>query len=219
MIKILHVSDSHGRINFPKLYGEIDVVVHSGDFFPNFHYPPNPVEEEARQRTWLSSNIKQFQDWLGRTPFIFCGGNHCYADPCKVFNEHGIEAHNITERYLYFKGHNFYGFPWVPYDCLPWNYAIDVRMMQDKVEKLKDMIEGYLVDVLVTHCPPANILDRGHFGQRFGNTSLTNMLEQGLTHNPKALLCGHVHESCGITYEYDMLISNAACSAHRIELK
>jgi predicted phosphodiesterase len=55
-VKILHISDTHGRM--PELRGEHDVIVHSGDMLPNRSFGISAIEETF-QRYWVEEHARE----------------------------------------------------------------------------------------------------------------------------------------------------------------
>jgi Icc-related predicted phosphoesterase len=227
VVRIAHVSDTHG--NFPEL-GSASVVVHSGDLLPNAPLERewsqllmgiDAVTERRFQEHWVRRKIHKFMGWLRGRTFIFCAGNHDYFDPVPFLQRVGIDAHNITNAHATVNGYTFYGFPYVPVDCHPWNYAIPDAEMAKNFDGLASLWEeqsGF--DVLVTHCPPAGIMDRcPKQGKRFGNGPLNDFFAYKVTKLPKMLLCGHIHGDNAVTFEMGTLISQAATRVHQLELR
>jgi len=230
-VRIAHVSDTHG--GFPEL-GDADVIVHSGDLLPNAPRDEydlgwmggmtggiDAIIERRFQEHWVRRKIHKFLGWLKNRTFIFCAGNHDYFDPVPLLQRAGIDAHNITNAFATTKGYTFYGVPFVPFDCHPWNYAIPDGEMAKAFDGLASLWEerrGF--DVLVTHCPPAGIMDRCPRQQkRFGNGPLNDFLVYKITKLPKMLLCGHIHGDNAVTFEMGTLISQAATRVHQLELR
>jgi uncharacterized protein len=60
-------------------------------------------------------------------------------------------------------------------------------------------------DVLVTHEPPAGILDLAHSGRHIGTRTVLELLTR---FRPRVLTCGHVHEAPGIERLGDTLVIN-----------
>lgn len=220
-LRLWHVSDTHGDKLFRlPLFGERRrLIVHTGDLLPNLNqYNPNPAQEAEYQEKWVRIHADQFQKWIGSNTFFFVPGNHDYFDPCPMLQQLGIEAVNISDTIVKYEEWTITGFPYVPFDCKPWNYAMEVQQMEAKVEELKDRIEIYGCDIVASHCPPYNILDMG-FCQRHGNGPLARMIDKGLSPHPKAWLCGHIHDDFGVTNVWDMLISNAATTIQTLEIR
>jgi uncharacterized protein len=60
-------------------------------------------------------------------------------------------------------------------------------------------------DVLVTHEPPAGVLDLAHNGRHIGTRTVLELLTRL---RPRVLTCGHVHEAPGIERLGDTLVIN-----------
>jgi hypothetical protein len=52
-------------------------------------------------------------------------------------------------------------------------------------------------DVLASHVPPFNILDRCYNGQHAGCNALRSKVERAIAEAPRLWLCGHIHEGRG----------------------
>jgi len=223
-LRICHVSDTHGE--FPHLHGRYDVVVHSGDFFPNsaamMH--KNLTQEMAFQLDWLSQNIRNIKLWLQGRSFLFILGNHDFLHPqlmAQTLATEGIAAINLTEQVISYENVNFYGFPYVPPINGMFNYEREIPEMEFEAEKMVKALNNSYVDVLVTHAPLYQILDLTHGNDTIGSTVITNVLDYKMNkeHLPSYLLHGHCHEANGLAIRGEMLISNAACTYHIIEVK
>lgn len=226
-IRLFHVSDMHG--DFPEMWGRGDWVIISGDMMPNRHDEKDPWKpgsqfgvpdrEAAFQQEWVTKNLGNFAKWIGKRKAVFSPGNHDYFNPTDLMRSVGIDftylgAHDVH----HVDGIPFYGFPYCPWDVRPWNWATDVKAMQGHVETMKARLQKEGEAVIVAHCPPAGILDRGRGGTHYGNTSLTNYLAYE-AFSVKAVLSGHVHEDHGVTYSGGVIISNAARSVHNLEIE
>ncbi len=225
--RLFHVSDTHGH--FPLLRGRADFVVHSGDFFPNRHNDADPRQpgtlfgrpdrEEEFQTEWLNQQAGTIKEWLGGRDLLYCPGNHDYYDPTDRLAQEGVACVNLSKVRPYYRdGILYYGLPQCPYDVRPWNYSTPVQDMIREVTRMGEILKGEVEVVLVAHCPPAGILDKARTGTHYGNTALTNYLAYE-SYSIKAVLCGHIHEDHGITLSGGVLISNAACSVHNLELE
>lgn len=223
-MRLCHVSDTHGH--FPTLYGRFDVVVHSGDFFPNSAHlsTGNKQLEMAFQLDWLRQQAPTIKQWLRGHPFLFTLGNHdfLHADLVTMtLSEAGIlNARCLHDRVVNHDGVSFYGFPYVPAINGRWNYERELPEMQDEVDRMVKKLNAEKVDVLVCHAPLANALDL-HMGNfHLGSTVITNALDYSLEKDkvPSHYLCGHIHEAAGVHVRNGMLVSNAAVTQHVIEL-
>lgn len=206
MTRILHCSDSHGQ--FPEFKGDFDIIVHSGDMLVN-RVPRIAIDEHLFQRDYIRANGEKFKKWIGDKPFIFCAGNHDYAEPCKELRDLGINAINATNKVVKVNGIKFFGFPYVPYIGV-WNWEAEPKAMQRKVKHMLQILEEEKVDVLIAHAPPYGVLDTSNTGQKIGNIGMTEALDEGRLYS-KMYLTGHCHGFGGKVIKYKgKIISNAA---------
>lgn len=222
-MRICHVSDTHGK--FPKLYGRYDVIVHTGDLFPNSHhvFSGNKTMEMAFQLQWLRDNIDEIRSWVQGHPFLYVPGNHDFLDSNLLEFEMvhaGLEAYNLTDKLLTFQGVNFYGFPYVPSINGMWNYERGVPEMQDEADKMARLLNEVYVDVLACHGPPYKILDLTMGNEIVGNGVMNTTLDYKINKDmqPAYYLCGHIHEANGMSIRNGMVVSNAATTRHIIEV-
>ena len=223
-MRICHVSDTHG--GFPRLNGTYDLVVHSGDFFPNSYEVMNKniTKEMAFQLDWLNQNLRNIKIWLQGCKLLFIPGNHDFLHPAlmeKTLTEDGIDAKNIMEKVVNVDDVTFYGFPYVPAINGMWNHEREIPEMEIEVDKMVKALNATYVDVLVTHAPLYQYLDLTRGNDIIGSTVIANAIDYKLNKDkiPTHLLCGHCHEANGIAIRDKMLISNAACTYHTIEIK
>lgn len=237
-MKILHISDCHGfkhRIEgagvitkFPVISEDFDVVVCSGDFYPNLHWGANRKrqlvkEETDYQNNWFISNLKAFKQFIRNKPFFWTSGNHDWANPVDILNQNGIIAFDLNNSIIEYNGLSWAGFPFIPEIQNNWNFernSNDMRQeIQKFIEKLKAANKFDSLDVLVAHAPIANILDLDENRGRLGNSHMANALNYQFIKKPKAYLCGHIHSCGGQTEMFDeMIVSNAATTWNIIEL-
>lgn len=223
-LRVLHISDTHGH--FPQLYGRFDVVVHSGDFFPNSQYCGNNNQlEMAFQMDWLKQKAQTVKEWLRGHPFLFTMGNHDFLHADIVTMVLGQEAGLTNVRCLHdrvvdHQGVKFYGFPYVPTISGSWNYERDIPEMQQETDKMVSVLNQEKVDVLVCHCPPYQMLDLTIGNQLIGNTVMNNALDYQIEKEkmPTHYLCGHCHEAHGMAMRNGVLVSNAAITQHIVEI-
>lgn len=212
-MKILHLSDTHGT--FPELKGAFDVIVHSGDLMPN--KTRGTATEPGFQKDWVARKAIRLANWIGKTPFLYCPGNHDYYDPESVLRQHGVAATTLGAEPLELLGYKFVGFPYVPWFNGEWNYEKLAPDMFSLMGGVIDRMEAGEIDVLVAHCPPEGILDETFGNVRIGNPQLTRAFNVA-NKLPKAILCGHCHESPGTAIVRDCIISNAATTMRIIDL-
>lgn len=222
MARLCHVSDTHGY--FPRLLGKFEIVVHSGDFFPNSQYVwTNKIKEMEFQYQWLEEKIPLMKEWLQNHPFLYTLGNHDFLNSQFMeqrLNAAGIVAIDLTDKITTFEGINFYGFPYIPYIHGVWNYERTLEQMEPHIDKLCETLNKTYVDTLVSHPPPYGCLDLSNGNEHLGSTALANALDFKIAREmlPSAMLCGHIHEAASVTIRNGMLVSNAATRQFIIEI-
>lgn len=221
-MRLCHVSDTHGK--FPRLYGRYDAVIHTGDFFPNSHavMVGDRNAEMSFQLRWLRENMEEMKSWLQGHPFLYVPGNHDFLHSSLMefeMRQVGLEAFDLTDKILTFKGVNFYGFPYVPYISGMWNYERHLPDMQPHIDKMVSEINNTYVDVIASHAPPYKQLDLTMGNEIVGCQSMATALDYKISKDmmPSYFLCGHIHEANGMTVRGGMMISNAATTRHIIE--
>lgn len=222
-MRLCHVSDTHGK--FPPLYGRFDAVIHTGDLFPNSNAVMRGDREAEKhfQFKWLQENIGEFKSWLRGHPFLYVPGNHDFLDSVLMefeLRQVGLEAFDLTERLVNFKGVSFYGFPYVPFISGMWNYERHMPEMQKEVDKMVEVVNNNHVDVLACHAPPYKQLDLTMGNEIVGCQVMASALDYKIDTQrlPGYYLCGHIHEANGMTVRGGMMISNAATTRHIIEV-
>lgn len=165
-MKILHISDTHGKHHLLNDLPEADVIVHTGDI------SEDGTEEE----------VKDFIEWFGSLPYrhiIFIAGNH---DNCLYgANIEGLpyNVHYLCNDGITIDGIKFYGVPMFVEDDLEGNFPeLFGRIPKD-------------TDVLLTHQPPLGILDEQD-GINYGDYALYKRV---MDIRPKCHLFGHLHHT------------------------
>jgi Icc-related predicted phosphoesterase len=174
-MNLAHFSDLHGRlelIDIQRLPARPDYWVSTGDFFPNQTYG-NRAVEVAFQTAWFHQNADEIFARLAGIPVVVVDGTPAGADLGP--------------------GVRVAGFRHIPYIQGRWAGEIQ---QADFVPMIRRALNSG-ANVLVTHAPPAGILDGG--GDGFGIRPLTSMLmypelgDHTVTHH----LFGHIHEAYG----------------------
>lgn len=181
------VSDLHGF--YPKLDGG-DLLIVAGD-----------LTKDDRIPSW-----KEFFEWIGKAPYaqkVYIGGNHDhFLEDCLSYTEAkdlalDWEIGNIAylkDSGIEFEGLKIWGSPWVPYFIgMGSKYAAFTGT--DKVLADKWAMIPSDTDILVTHGPPAGILDLV-MDDIVGSESLRKEL-YGERIKPKLHVFGHIHEGYG----------------------
>jgi len=179
-MKILHLSDSHRQHRKLQNLPHADVIIHSGDM----------------SSRGAEHDVMDFIDWFSRLDYlykIFIAGNHDFyferktveeiqaflPENCFYLCDSGIEIENVK----------FWGSPITPW-FLSWAFN---RYRGDDIRRHWDLIP-LNTDILITHGPPADILDLTTDGI---HTGCTDLLQKILEVKPKYHLFGHIHEAYG----------------------
>jgi predicted phosphohydrolase len=176
-MRIVCLSDTHGRhgqLSVP----EGDVLVHAGDF----------------SMAGRTDEIERFDRWLGTLPHphkVVVAGNHDFLferDPERARALLG-NASYLQDGLLEVEGLRIWGSPWQPWF---FDWAFNLPRGPELAAKWALVPDG--VDVLVTHGPPAEILDFTASGEAVGCHDLARALERI---RPRLHVFGHIHEAYG----------------------
>lgn len=187
-MRILATSDLHGHLpDVP----ECDLFIIGGDVCPVYDHSVD------YQLEWLD---EVFSEWLAEIPArwtVGIAGNHDF-----VFEYHPIRVVDLELSWIYLEdssceinGVSIYGLPWVP--NLP-NWAFHASRDQLAL-RYNAVPKG--TDIVISHGPPFGLGDYTvpRFGSmHVGAKSANDMMGRV---NPKALICGHIHEGFGL-YKY-----------------
>lgn len=191
LMKLTIISDTHGEQDkLGVLAGE--VLIHCGDMFNMFGSD--------------SDDFERMDEWFGKQKFdlVLCvGGNHDFP-----LQNRGNYTTSPFKNAVYlegdafeYQGVKFYGAPWVPQlrgqAFYKDNADLGVAWSQIPTD----------VDVLITHTPPAGVLDVSSRGLKLGCEYLSEELEK---RTPVLHCFGHVHASSGIHRVGNTTYINAA---------
>lgn len=180
-MKLVLISDTHAMQPLDWIVPEGDVLIHAGDL----------AAEGTRQEVQLTL------DWLNKQPHehILCvAGNHDWAIYRKTPLNYG-RVEYLQDSSINIDGVNFHGSPWQP-EFMKWAFNLE----RSELKPYWDMISPK-TDVLITHSPPAGIMDavrplmpkypRAHAGCDF-------LLEAVKNIQPKVHVFGHIHSGYGM---------------------
>lgn len=181
-MRLVCVSDTHNQLAKIKL-PEGDLLLHAGDWTMN-----GRLEEVAQFAYDLKNAAIQFP--LGA---VVVAGNHDFlAQREPATTEMLLQHPNITyllDQEVTIKGIKFWGSPWQPW-FFDWAFNLERgSVIKEKWDLIPDD-----TDVLITHGPPAHILDTIPKGNDVGCLDLWRRLEEV---KPKMHLFGHIHHSYG----------------------
>lgn len=194
-MKVTFISDTHTREHSVKLPGG-DILIFSGDCMSSGY-------------NWWE--INDFLDWFSEQPYeykIWIAGNHDrwiekkpedVKECVSTYFDKGVRyVYNET---IEIKGLKIYGTPYQPYFC-GWAYNVADT---DQLYSIFKMIPENL-DILITHCPPYDILDKSHFPrpaygrngeEPLGSKELSKVLDELGPAAPRYHVFGHIHGDGG----------------------
>lgn len=220
-MRICHVSDTHGRVRNILKSHLVDVYVLSGDIAPNLSYPNSAADRKNDalfQQQWYHTVSAELLDIFQGKPVVCLDGNHDFYPVADGLRSIGVNVYEVDRIGVEVQGVRFAGFPNIPWIGGSWNH-------EARESHMSELIQGTLSvgdpDVLVTHSPPAGILDMTVYRENVGSRPITNALLYN-PHNVRAHLFGHIHESAGTTSRQmgsrKVLFSNAATTHATLEV-
>lgn len=173
-MKILFLSDTHGKHHELQNLPQADMIIHAGDI------------------TWhgTSEEVSDFIEWFGSLDYkykIFIGGNH---DFCLEEKEAKVIQNFLPENCFYLcnsgitiENIKIWGIPFFLSDDINGLLPQQIAQISSKT------------DILITHNPPLGILDKSTFGANMGDGDLQERVEKiKLQYH----LFGHIHECYGL---------------------
>jgi Icc-related predicted phosphoesterase len=199
-MRLVAFSDTHGQheeVTIP----ECDVVVFAGDAC----------------RYGSRDEFIEFVNWYVKIPAvrILVPGNHDFCT--QKYLGFGKEAclnrgiFYLADDFVTINGITFYGFPWTPpYGNFAW--MADEAEMYDKLKKI-----SVDVDVMISHGPPAGILDRSRKTREFtGSSAIYRFITEEYNWPNKRdrdvslHIFGHIHENYGRNRSNGCLFLNSS---------
>lgn len=190
-VRLVCLSDTHNvhaELDVP----DGDVLLHAGDF------TGRGTERE----------VAAFGEFLAELPHpekVIVAGNHDF-----LFESDGARARELLGDVTYLQdagatvcGLRVWGSPWQP-----WFHDWAFNLPRGAAIAEKWRLVPAALDVLVTHGPPAGILDQTYRGPRVGCEALREALTRI---RPRLHLFGHIHEDYG-TVRGDETLSVNACN-------
>jgi Icc-related predicted phosphoesterase len=161
-----------------------------------------------------NEEFEGLDEWFGEQEFdlILCtGGNHDFEleKRAKYVDQPFKNAVFLAGTAYEYRGVNFYGAPWVP-ELRGQAFYLNTDDLKRKWFEIPED-----VDVLITHTPPAGILDVSSRGYSLGCPYLMAAIE---TYQPKIHCFGHVHASSGELNADGIKYVNAASVNSQYEL-
>ena len=199
MVRVVAISDTHTyheSINLPPG----DILIHAGDF-------------TSRGR---EAEVRAFGKWFRAQPHIhkiLISGNHDLSFENNKEAINWLFNDNIDDSFHYLQDSEvivevgdrkikIYGSPYQPEFCA-WAFNLPRgEALKNKWDQIPNDI-----DILITHGPPAGILDLCDSGLRVGCDDLLAKVKQL---NLKMHIFGHIHEAYGVEYVGNTVFANAS---------
>jgi Icc-related predicted phosphoesterase len=181
---IIHaMSDLHGMLPPPGLIPKSDILVLAGDNTPVTNHLP------SFQVQWLDTEYRRWLKSLQVGTIVEVAGNHDFAYqtiPERIPTD--LPRIYLQDSGVEIEGLKLWGTPWTP-QFGRWAFMDDEDALRGHFDKIP---EG--IDILISHGPPRDVLDRNVGGYPCGSTSLRSAIERV---KPRAVVCGHIHEAYG----------------------
>ena len=195
MLALVCISDTHGRHR--------EIPVPAGDVFLFAGDLSNRGDPH---------DVSDFNDWLGTLPHphkvMICGNHdfHFERDPADA-RRRITNATYLQDEGAEVLGLKVWGSPWQP-RFFDWAFNLDRG--PDIAARWKLIPDD--TDILITHGPPAGILDQPRRGGPVGCVDLLDRVQEV---KPKLHLFGHIHEARGVLDTPDTLFVNASIGTGR----
>lgn len=191
-MKIIFISDTHGQHAKLNL-ASADMIIHCGDISSRGN-----ITEVTDFLNWFSSLKYEYK--------IFIAGNHdFFFEKASTTEIETILPNNIiylNDSGITVNGINIWGSP-----IQPWFYDWAFNRKRGKqIQKHWNLIPTN-TDILITHGPPLNILDRTQDGTHVG---CQNLLDKIQNINLRVHAFGHIHEAYGIHQKSSTTFINAS---------
>ncbi len=193
--KLVICSDTH-ELHSHLSWPEGDILVHAGDF--TMIGRPDKIEE--------------FGNWLRDSAFsaiVIIAGNHDILfqkkpeKAKKLLSKHD-KIHYLEDTGCRIDGISFYGTPWQPEFGDEWAFTLNEEAeLRKKWQNIPTNVQ-----ILISHGPPAGILDFTVDGKHAGSTSLLAEIIQRI--KPQLHIFGHIHEGHGICSTTETTFVNAS---------
>lgn len=197
-LKLVHISDTHNKHNQLLHLESGDIIVHSGD----------------ATGTGYLGEVTDFIKWFGALPYkhkVFVAGNHDFLfeeDPSlakQLCDDNGVIWLQDEAREI--EGYKFYGTADQPV-FFDWAFNKNHEQLIRSYSIIPDDTQ-----ILITHCPPKNILDYTVSRYNPGGACVGSELlaaELPRLKELKAHLFGHIHYSNGQKLLDGVVYSNGA---------
>lgn len=181
--KIVCISDTHALHTKLRIH-DCDLLIHAGD-----HSSTGNIRESFNFLNWFSHQPARHK--------VMIAGNHDFS-----FQKNDMRAYvpsNVTyleNEVIKIEDLVIFGSPWTPY-FYDWAFNGTDEEQGDRLGPNLNKLWSECpenVDIMITHGPPYQILDKNREGQSCGSKMLLKHLERI---QPRFNICGHIHEGRG----------------------
>lgn len=191
-MRIAACSDLHGTL---PVIPDCDVAVFAGDISPNYlHKVTGDIDHNA-DASWLYNDFAALLLELTERKIVAIGvaGNHDILAENDRFFFDSLPWIYLQDEGISLGGVKFWGTPWQPF-FQNWSFNAPEfdqgeEFLHEKFNRIPDD-----VDVVISHSPPAGILDKTG-GRHVGSVALNRALQRV---NPTLAVFGHVHMRYGV---------------------
>jgi Icc-related predicted phosphoesterase len=176
-----------------------DVLIHAGDITGK-----GAIRALARFNLW----VQDLLDAGTVKDAVYIAGNHDLTlDRARAMAVPLLTAGHYLDNSLVYVGPTpaellcVYGVPEQP-EFQDWGFNVT----EERLVELYDQVPPD-VDILVTHGPPKGVLDKNRQGVRCGSSALLDWIDK---HQPRLVVCGHIHEGYGTALVGRTLVVNAS---------
>jgi Icc-related predicted phosphoesterase len=195
MVKVVCISDTHCRLRKVTI-PEGDILIHAGDL--TFQGTVTEISQELRELERIAKNFKAVyyvagnHDWLGEY------NSSLLRQMCK-----DVGVNYLEDEWIVYEGLVIYGSPYQPEFC---GWAFNLPRGEKLAQKWAQMPDK--VDILITHGPPAGILDKVPYGNE--SVGCEDLFKRIMQVRPQLHVFGHIHHSYGIQHFDGITFVNAA---------
>lgn len=202
-MKVTFISDTHVKHDILSSINPLsggDILIFAGDCMSSGYH---------------SDELTRFIKWVKLQPYTYkicIAGNHDrYCEKCPTVKNEFEKYYDDGVRYLCnemieVEGLKIYGTPHQPYFC---DWAFNVPDENKLYEIYKQIPED--IDILITHTPPYDILDKSHVARYYYHTTgeeplgsqvLSKVIDE-MVQKPRYHVFGHIHGDGGKMLEKD----------------
>ncbi|WP_166261902.1 metallophosphatase domain-containing protein [Marinobacter salicampi] len=179
-MRIVMISDTHSMHRQVKV-PDGDLLIHAGDCLG-----VGTLEE-----------VEDLNDWLGTLPHrhkVVIAGNHdwCFQTDPEAARQRLTEAVYLEDSGTTIEGLKLWGSPWTP---VFFDWAFNLERGDALAERWARIPDD--TEVLITHGPPAGILDKVSNGSHDESVGCADLLAAVERVRPRLHVFGHIHEGYG----------------------